>query len=565
MKNKYCSLHTHSSCSLLDAISHPEDLVKKAAKHDQPAMALTNHGNVHDSIEFYKAAKEVGIKPIIGCEFYLVDKIPNKDRDYTHLTILAQNQTGWENLNKLVTVSNRVGFYYRPRIDLSTIQEHSSGLICLSGCMSSRLSKHILNDETDKAMHWSLKLKGIFKKNFFLEVMDGGVPGEDKIRDASRMIAQKLRLETVATQDSHYIEKEDWEAHEVACALSSNAKLSEPTRDDGGKRKRFSTNEFWLKTAEEIAKSLTSREIQMSVEIANMCEDYLTLGQQRIPQYAPDSFEQLKALCASGIRQWNVDKPKYWDRLALELKDIKEANLADYFMVVYDIVQWIRKEGIPIGPGRGSAAGSLVAYLLEITEIDPVQYGLLWERFYNAGRAGSMPDIDTDVCLIRRGEVIDYIRNRFGADRVAHIMSLGKFQLKAAIKDSGRCLEIPLQEIEAATKNIPNKGLDNLTEAEKAIPEVAKLFSNHPKLKRVSNKLHGTAKHLTMHPSAIVVTDEDISKGCIPMTYNAKKKVMMTGVDMHGVEDLGNLKIDILGLKTVTLIGDVLDEIHGGH
>ncbi len=561
MNKQFIHLHVHSECSLLDGISKPKDLVRKAANFNQPALAITNHGNLFDSIELYKEAKEVGIKPIMGIEFYLADTIPSKDRSFSHITILAQNDKGWRNLNKLVTISNKVGFYYRPRIDIETIAEHSEGLICLSGCMSSKLSKHILNDENTEALAWTTNLKGIFGDRFFIELMDGKVPGEDKIREASRNIARKLGIECVATQDSHYIDKDDWDIHEIACALSNNAKLSDKTMSEGGKRKRFTTNEFWFKSREELSEELTEREKDMTINIAEMCDDYLELGKQRIPQYDNNSLNKLKAMCDSRLKKLEIDNTKYRDRLQIELSDIESASLADYFMIVQDIVSWTKSQDIPVGPGRGSAAGSLVSYLLDITEIDPLEYGLIWERFYNRGRAGSMPDIDTDVCRNRREDVVDYIKTRFGSDRVANIMSLDKFRLRASIRDCARCLEIPLSEVDQVTKNIPHKGIESIEQAEERIPEVAKVFNKYPKLRRAASKISGTKRHLTMHPSAIVVTDENISDGCLPLAYNARRKMMMTGIDMYGLDDLGLLKIDILGLTTATLIGGVVKSV----
>ncbi len=565
MKNispsKFAHLHLHTEGSLLDAITKPKDAVKKAANFGHSAIAVTNHGNLFDCIPLAKEAKKVGIKPIFGVEVYLTDDIiedkKNKIRSFTHLTLLAKNDEGWVNLKKLVTISNKIGFYYKPRIDLRTIQELNEGLICLSGCMSSKLSKLILENEKKQAMEWANQLKETFPNSFFLEVMDGGIDEEEIIRQASRDIASKLGLETVATQDSHYLHQCDWDVHEVACALSNNSRLDDPTYSEGGRRKRFSTNEFWLKDIGEMSKKLTPRELQMSYEIAEMCEAPTQISKKRIPSYSKDALEQLNSICNKSLQERGLaSNTKYTERLSKEVKDIADADLADYFMIVKDIVDWTKGQDIPVGPGRGSAVGSIVSYLMDITEIDPLEHGLIWERFYNRGRKGSMPDIDTDVCQARRNEVIDYISNKFGEDNVAHIMSLGKFGLRASIRDVGRCMGLSLREIEKVTKLIPAKGMKTIEEVESRIPQVAKLFEKYPDLSKISRRMMGVKRHISTHASAIVVLDEGFTTGSVPMSYNAKEKQMMTGFDMYDLDDLGYLKLDILGLKTATLIGE---------
>jgi DNA polymerase-3 subunit alpha len=551
---KFAHMHLHSDGSLFDSTLKVSDAVKTASKYEHSAIALTNHGNLFDSIDFYKEARQVGIKPILGMEFYLAENIEEKTRDYTHLTILAQNKKGWENLKRLTTISNKDGFYYRPRIDIKNIENFSDGLICLSGCMSSKLSKLILSNSIHEATYWATHLKSIFKDRFFLELMDGGVPGEDIIRDASRNIGKTLNIPCVATQDAHYLHKDDHDIHEVICALANNSTMLEKTRSEGGRRKRFTTNEFWLKDLSEMSGSLTTEELRMSHEISEICEkDVVEMNINRMPVYDKDSFDKLSKFCLDKAVNKD-DKTK--QRLNKELGDIKEANLADYFLIVKDIVDWTRTNDIPINSGRGSAAGSLVVHLLGITEVDPIQYGLMWERFYNVGRKGSMPDIDIDVCINRRAEVISYIGKRFGEDRVSHIMSLDTFGIRACIRDVGRAIGLSKDYLEVITKDIPHKGIKTIDQAKEKVAALKTLLDKNPALDRLAKKALGLKKHLTTHPSAIVIGNNSFYEGDIPMAYNASKQLLMTGLDMYSLEDLGYLKLDWLGLKTVTLIGE---------
>lgn len=627
----YCSLHQHTDASFLDSCNKPDVLAKRAKSVGMPAIAITDHGNVHNYIKMYKECKKQGVKFIPGLEFYFTHKHADRERKSRHITILCMNDKGLETIYKLSTVSNQPvdmggGFFYRPRIDWEMLEKYNEGLICLTGCMNSPVNHEFgRNKNYDAGKTHAEHLLHIFGRDrLFVELQlvndpltkKGDrtiyIPEQDVIFEWSKRLAADLNLKTVATNDSHYIDKSDAFAHEILKAIDAGATLETPRADPDnptGERGRlvFSGFDYHVKSTEEMLEKFSEAEVAMSNTIADMCNVNIPLKQNHTPKFDPkldakQAMEFLRAKARDGWKKLEIQrKPNvkaYEDRVKMELKDVEEASLQDYFLIVWDVVDYCIRNGIPVGRGRGSAAGSLVSYLLRITDVDPVENGLIWERFWNRGRKGSMPDVDLDICIERRGEVVTYLRNKFGEDKVFPICAISTMTTKAAIKDVGKVVGLPFAYVNELTDMVPHK-CKNIQQAIEEIPELKEMATNgidkeviewekeltkatnspnpnqelidllnkqitdrKKKLKTtfdVAQKLEDVARQRSAHACALLISDEPVF-GKVPLCFDAKKKKMLTAFDMYDLEELGYLKLDILGLKTLDVCSKVYPE-----
>lgn len=557
----FVHLQTRTMSSIMQSIVRVKELIGRAKELGQEAVAVTNTGNVYDAVEFYRAAKEEGIKPILGCEFSIVDDLKEKLRNTDTITILAMNNDGWTNLKKLITISNRDGFYRKPRISYDKLSEHADGLICLSGGINSRLSRRLVDEKIQEATEYCKNMKGVFGDRFYIQVMDTGIDGQPMIRKHSRDIARSLNIPVVATCDVHYIHQRDAYIHEVLLAISVGKKMSDPPKWEYFRgRPVFPSNEFWMKDYEDIKDTFTDSEILTTLEIAERCNVEITFDKIHLPQYPklPDgknSYQYLRYLVYEGFKRlgFTKDDQVYIDRMKEELKDIKYAGLADYFLIMWDWIVWAKNKGIAIGPGRGSCGGSLVAYCLQITDIDPIKYRLLWQRFYNRGRKGSLADIDTDVEIEYRDEILDYIRDTFGQDKVCQMITFGKLTTKNVLKDVGKAFDIPFDIMNDITSNVPFK-TNTLAEALQESDKLQESKEKYKKIFTIAEQLEGIIKSRGSHAAAVVVSDENLSDGCIVLHWDAGNKKLVTGWDMRTLDDMKYLKLDLLGLKTLSVL-----------
>ena len=553
------------------------EMVTKAKTLGMDALALTDHGNINGAIHFYKECQKQGIRPILGIESYLVEDVAEyreaKFRKAYHLTIFAENNIGWRNLIKLVTKSNSdSNFYYQPRIDFKELEAHKEGLIILSGCMNGIISSH-LYDHLDKSGNISqpkniLKaeafvrrfLKIFDNKHFYLEVQDNGIPEQLEINKELRKIAAKYTLETVATIDAHYVNKDDSQAHTTFKCIGYH---------DG--KAGYSTDEFYLKGYDDLVKlDFTEREKLLTSEIAARCNVVIDLKKKRLPsyQFVPvgyDSKSYLRKLVDDGLNKLNLSGNKvYADRVAKELADIELMGFSDYFLIVQDVLNWTKSQNILCGPGRGSAGGSLVSYLIGITGIDPIKYHLIWERFLNIGRIG-LPDIDSDVPRSKRNLVLNYIRERFGRNNTAQLATYNKLAARAVLKDVFRVFEMPFEEANEITGLIPLKNDDHgqidLDDAINKTPKLQEYERKHKAWFSIARKLEGCYKSLGTHASAVVIADQPFNDGEYPLSRSADSESLVFAWDMQSVDDLKLLKLDILGLSTLDIIHNTFDII----
>ena len=579
----FVHLHTHSHYSLLDGLSKIKDLVREAARMEMPALAITDHGNLYGAIEFYKAAKSAGIKPIIGVEAYIAsrslkDKEPGVDERRYHLILLAENDEGYHNLIELVTTSHLEGFYYKPRMDKELLRKHSKGIIALSGCMSGEISRAVARNDTESAQKLVSEYKDIFgKENFFLEISHNpGIEGHEEIQKGLTLLARQTETPLVATQDSHYLKPEDAEAQDILLAVQTNSKI------DNEDRLTMKAGDFSFrspKAMREFFKDFPDA-CDNTLKIANRVRVSIPMGVIQLPHYdvpggkGPEKY--LAELCYERLPQkYPAVTLEIKKRLDYELGVIGKTGFSTYFLMVQDFVNWARTEGIVVGPGRGSAAGSLVSYVLGITNIDPIAYNLIFERFMNPDRI-SPPDIDLDFADTGRDRVLEYVRNKYGRDKVASIITFGTMAARAAIRDAGRALGVPYPFCDQLAKLIPfnpTQGMKEgwLAECLEDVEELKKIYKENAEAKKLIDsaiKLEGVARHASVHACGVVITKDPL-KNIVPLQYATGNEVtgnvVVTQYEMHAIEDLGLLKVDFLGLKNLSIIENTLNLVKKRH
>src|SRR3990167_7279899 len=563
---KFVHLHTHSHYSLLDGLAKIDDLISRAKELGMKALALTDHGNLYGAIEFYKKAREAGIKPILGMETYVAprtrfDKENKIDDRYSHLTLLVKNNAGWQNLIKLSTYAHLEGFFYKPRIDKELLEKYHDGIIALSGCLGGKIPQLILNGKFSEAEKSAEEYKNIFgEKNFFLEIgHHPNIEESKKINEGLVELSKKTGIPLVATQDIHYAKSEDAEYHDILLAVQTGNKL---TDDD---RLTLKADDFSMRSPEQMIEFFKDlpEAVENTVKIAERCDIELNLNQILLPSFStPDNLtanQYLEKLINEKLSDRYPSPNKIViDRLKYELGVIEKTKFADYFLIVADFVNWAKDHGIVVGPGRGSAAGSIISYILNITDIDPLKYDLLFERFLNPERI-SMPDIDLDFADNRRDEVLAYVRQKYGEDKVAQIITFGTMAARAAVRDAGRAMNLPYSFCDRISKLIPFNF--KLEEAIKSVKELNDLYQKDADAKKIidaAKKLEGVARHASVHACGVVISKEPLINFAPLQRAPQNPDIVITQFEMHAIEDLGLLKMDFLGLKNLTIIEETI-------
>lgn len=565
----FVHLHLHTQYSLLDGACQLKPLAQLAAAYKMPALSITDHGNLFGAIEFYLEMQQAGIKPIIGCEVYVApksrlekDSCGIKEASH-HLILLVKDEEGYKNLTKLVSSAFLEGFYYRPRIDKEILAEHCKGLICLTACLKGEIPCLIQERRLNDARKVIGDLSSIFgKDNFYLELQENLIPEQMRVNQELVKFAREFNLGLVATNDVHYLKKEHSRAHEILLCIQTQDTLGNP------ERMKFATNEFYFKGPEEMKKNFaqTPEAITNTLKIAEACNLELDFRKAHLPHFeAPHGIakeEFLKDLCSNGLAmRYKEVTPEIKARLTHELEVITNTGFISYFLIVWDFIRYAKEKGIPVGPGRGSAAGSLVSYLLGITDLDPLKYKLLFERFLNPQRAG-LPDIDIDFCFERRPEVIDYVTQKYGKNNVAQIITFGTMQARAAVRDVGRVMGVPYAEVDRIAKLIPAELNILLKDALTAEPELSKMYNDNPQIKElvdIAQVLEGTTRHASIHAAGVVIADKPLSD-YVPL-YKTGDEQITTGFAMGSLEKMGLLKMDFLGLRTLTVIAKTVKAI----
>ncbi|WP_270670388.1 DNA polymerase III subunit alpha [Paraclostridium bifermentans] len=571
MSKDFVHLHVHTEYSLLDGFSRIKNLVNRAKELNMSAVAITDHGCMFGAIDFFKVAKKEGIKPIIGCEVYtaprgMKDKDPNFDKSQGHLILLAKDTTGYQNLIKLVSAAYVQGFYYKPRVDIDEIKKHSEGIIALSACLAGDVSQALMNRNYDKAKNIALKYKEIFgEENYYLEIQDHNLPEQKEVNRELIRLSKEIGVGLVATNDVHYVRKEDSKIHDILMCIQMGKTVNDPAR------MRFGSDEFYLKSREEMEEIFpeVQEALDNTVKIAQMCNVEFDFNTIHLPQYdVPDGYtpqEYLRMLCFKGLKErYKKPSQEILDRLEYELGVIEKMGYVEYFLITWDFINFARENSIMVGPGRGSAAGSIVSYTLYITDIDPIKYSLLFERFLNPERV-SMPDIDIDFCYERREEVIDYVKRKYGEDHVAQIITFGTMGAKAAIRDVGRVLDVSYNKVDNIAKEIPFALGMTIDKALDTNPNLKKLYEEDSETKEiidVSRKIEGMLRHASTHAAGVVISKKPIDE-YVPLYKH--QDAITTQFTMTTLEELGLLKMDFLGLRTLTVIRDALDLIEKNH
>ena len=561
----FTHLHLHTEYSLLDGACRIPKLVERIKALGMTSCAITDHGVMYGCIDFYSAMKDAGIKPIIGCEVYVCrDRLDKSaaNREYSHLILLCENNTGYQNLMKLVSEGFLTGYYYRPRIDYNLIRQHSEGLICLSACLSGDLPKLLLQGRYDDAEAYVREMQDIFgEKNFYVEIMDHGIREEKIVMPRLISLAREMNVPLVATNDCHYLEEKDADAQEVLLCIQTGKTL------DDANRMRMDTRQLYVKSEDEMRTLFAAcpDAVDRTQEIADRCNVEFQFGVTRLPHYpVPEgetALSMLTRLTHEGLRERYPDAKKTdepWQRLNYELNVISSMGYVDYFLIVWDFIRYAKSQGIMVGPGRGSGAGSIVAYSLGITMLDPLKYQLLFERFLNPERV-TMPDIDVDFCYERRQEVIDYVARKYGADHVSQIITFGTLQAKGCIRDVGRVLGMSYQDTDAVAKAIPFDLGMTLEKALTLSPLLKTMYDEQPEVHRLIDTamtLEGMPRHASTHAAGVLITGKPVME-YVPLQRN--DEVITTQYPMGTIERLGLLKMDFLGLRTLTVIRDTLD------
>jgi DNA polymerase-3 subunit alpha len=568
MSTNFVHLHNHSEYSLLDGACRIKGLVARARELNMPAVAITDHGVLYGVIDFYREAKKQGIKPVIGCEVYVaprsrLDKNKGLDDNPFHLVLLCKNQQGYQNLVQLVSRAFIEGFYYKPRVDRELLQQYSTGLIALSGCVAGEIPRLLLNDNKDEALQTALFYKEIFgPDNFYLEVQNHGISEEKQVIQGLYDISAKTGIPLVASNDIHYLQKKDAAAHDVLLCIQTGSVVSDT------QRLRFPCSEFYMKSAAEMQDLFPDHPeaLENSLRIAEQCNVEFSFGEFHLPYFDIPAGYNAESYLDKLVKEAFVNKyPDYsstlLERLEHELDVIKRMGFAAYFLIVQDLVNWARKNKVPVGPGRGSAAGSLVSYVLGITTIDPIKYDLLFERFLNPERV-SMPDIDIDFCFEKRDRVIEYIVERYGADRVAQIITFGTMAARAAMRDVGRALDIPYSAVDRLAKMVPAELGVTLERALEISPDLNQAYQNDITARKIidmARAVEGMPRHASIHAAGVVIGKDPLT-AILPLQKTPEGHVV-TQFTKETVEDIGLLKMDILGLRTLTVIDRTLEII----
>ena len=564
----FVHLHVHSEYSLLDGANRIGDLITACVEDGQRSIALTDHGNMFGAIELYQAAKGKGVQPILGCEVYVAKKSRlephnRSDNGYHHLTLLARNREGYQNLLKLCTSAYTEGLHTRPRIDKGLLARHARGLSCLSGCLAGEINQLFLRGDEARAETVTAEFRDLFgPEHFWLELQRNGIDIQDKANEALWRLHQRTGVPLVATNDIHYLRQEDCKAQDVLLCINTGSKRSDE------KRFRFETESLFFRTREEMADIFRDlpQTLSATLDVASQVDLELEFGKYRVPRFAAENGEAPEALfarlCEQGLeRLYGAGHAAARTRMEREQKVIAEMGFVSYFLIVWDLIRWARDNGIPVGPGRGSAAGSIVAYLLGITKVDPLKYDLLFERFLNSARI-SMPDIDIDFCKEGRERVLDYTRRRYGADHVAQIVTFGTMASRTVVRDVARVLDLPLSEVDKLAKKIPaGPNAPSLAEALETDAELKAASTARPEFKEVfelSTRLEGMARHISTHAAGVVISDRPIVE-YVPLAVHDEDVV--TQWPAPQLEDLGLLKMDYLGLRTLTILARALRNI----
>jgi DNA polymerase III subunit alpha len=571
-RDSFVHLHLHTEYSLLDGAVRMKELMKKAKEFKMPAVAMTDHGNLFGAIEFYQAAKEAGIKPIIGCEAYIAPR-SHKDRPTSmrdaayHFTLLARDETGYRNLVKLISTAHLDGFHYRPRIDKELLAQHSSGLLGLSGCLASEVNSAIQSNKLDLATQSAAEYRDILgAENFFIELHDHGMEEQRQCNCVLPKIAKDLGVGLVAANDVHFLQRSDHDAHDVMLCIGTGKMVSDENRMRYLPELYFKSPEEMRELFKEFPEAVTN-----TLAIAERCNLEIELGKSKYPEYTvPEGVSRetfIRDLCAKGLEQRYGDRAKIDNqlsqRLEYELGVLENTGFVSYILIVWDFIHFAKEKGIPVGPGRGSAAGSLVAYVLGITDIDPLQYGLIFERFLNPERI-SPPDIDVDFCEARRGEVLEYVRQKYGERRVAQIITFGKLKAKSVVRDVSRVIGLSYAEGDRIAKMIPNELNITLETAVEKNSELKRAVATEKGTKQVfeyGKILEGISRNAGVHAAGVVIADRDLTE-YIPLCRDVKGNDVISQYLMGPLNDLGLLKMDFLGLKTLTVIEDTLALIH---
>ena len=567
---KFAHLHVHTEYSLLDGSGKIKEMVARTKELGMDSLAITDHGQMYGVIDFYRACKAQGIRPILGCEAYVApksrfDREANSSNErYNHLVLLAENNIGYQNLMKIVSLGYLEGFYYKPRVDYEVLEKYSEGIIALSACLAGAVSSNLRKGLYESAKKSALKLQDIFGKgNFYLELQDHGIVEQRNVNQSLLRISEETGIDLVVTNDVHYTYEEDAGAHDILLCIQTQKKVSDEDR------MRYEGGQYFIKSPEQMHELFpyASKALANTQEIAERCNVEITFGEYKLPEFdVPEEYntlEYLRTLCEQGLKERYVEITPYLsERLNYEIETINNMGFVDYFIIVWDFIKYAKDHDIMVGPGRGSAAGSLVAYTLGITNIDPIKYNLLFERFLNPERV-TMPDIDIDFCFERRQEVIDYVVRKYGEDKVAQIITFGTMAARGVIRDVGRALDYSYASVDQVAKMIPQEIGITISKALKINPELKQMYNNDEQIKYLldmSMRLEGLPRHASTHAAGVVISKKPIVE-YVPLTSSSEGAVT-TQFSMTILEELGLLKMDFLGLRTLTVIRDALDLIN---
>ena len=559
---EFTHLHVHTEYSLLDGSNKINEYVARVKELGMDSAAITDHGVMFGCIDFYRAAKAAGIKPILGCEVYVApgsrfDKEIGREEDrYYHLVLLAENQEGYQNLMKIVSTGFVDGFYYKPRVDLEILEKYHEGIIALSACLAGEVARDITKGFYEESKKAALRYEEIFGKgNFFLELQDHGIPEQHRVNQQLVRMSRETGIELVATNDIHYTYSTDAEAHDILLCVQTGKRLQDEDR------MRYEGGQYYVKSVEEMAALFpyAPEALENTHKIAKRCNVEIEFGVTKLPKFdVPEGYtawEYLNKLCFDGLAErYSGNMEELEERLNYELNVIKNMGYVDYFLIVWDFIRYARDHDIIVGPGRGSAAGSLVSYTLGITKLDPIKYNLLFERFLNPERV-SMPDIDVDFCFERRQEVIDYVVEKYGKDRVVQIVTFGTMAARGVIRDVGRVMDLPYAQCDAIAKMIPTELNITIDKAMKMNPELRGLYEADETVKKLidmSKRLEGLPRHTSMHAAGVVISQKPVVE-YVPLS-RASDGSLVTQFTMTTLEELGLLKMDFLGLRTLTVI-----------